>query len=143
MPKAPPVGATSPCKAGAKACLPGGSVACVGSVGPSAASDSCGVDANCDGVLTNQPVFDTDVHNCGACGKDCFTGAVHSSWSCANKTCVFSGCQTGFYDLDGDEKCEYACTFVSAQEACNGADDNCNGQIDEGVVAPAPRRSAA
>ena len=138
VPKAPPVGATSPCKAGAKACLPGGSVACVGSVGPSAAGDSCGVDANCDGVLTNQPFLDTDVHNCGACGHDCFTGAVHSSWSCANTTCTFSGCQTGFYDLDGDEKCEYACTFVSAQEACNGTDDNCNGQIDEGVVAPAP-----
>jgi hypothetical protein len=38
----------------------------------------------------------------------------------------------------GDNKCGYACTFVSAQEACNGNDDDCDGQIDEGVVAPSP-----
>src|SRR5262249_53646689 len=31
-----------------------------------------------------------------------------------------------------------ACTFVSAQESCNGKDDNCNGQIDENLVVPSP-----
>jgi Putative metal-binding motif len=138
VPSAPPTGATSPCKAGSKACL-GGTVQCVGSVLPAAgASDTCGVDANCDGQLSNQPDFQNDVRHCGSCTNDCLAGAVHANWSCAAGTCQFQGCQTGYVDVDGDKKCEYPCTFVSAQESCNGLDDNCNGQTDEGVIAPSP-----
>ncbi len=132
---APPMGATSPCKAGTKLCA-GGSVICFGSVGPSGPTDTCAVDANCDGVLNNQPDFVNDVANCGSCANDCYTGSVHSAWACVNGTCQFQGCQLGFYDLDNNGTCEYACTFVQAQETCNGIDDNCNGTIDEGVVAP-------
>jgi hypothetical protein len=136
----PPVvqGGTSPCMAGTKACQ-GGTIQCVGSKGPTGAVDTCGVDANCDGTLTSQPNLMTDVHNCGACGNDCLTGAVHANWSCVSGTCTFNSCQTGYYDLTipADKKCEYACTFVSAQEACNGVDDNCNGKVDDAVIAPA------
>jgi hypothetical protein len=144
VPKPPPAGATSPCKAGAKACQ-GGTVVCAGSVGPSGPSDTCGVDANCDGALTNQPNLQTDVNNCGMCGNDCLAGAVHANWACVSGACKFQGCQTGYYDnggpgdaVAGDNKCGYPCTFISANEACNGADDNCNGQIDESVAAPSP-----
>jgi hypothetical protein len=135
----PPAGAVSACSAGAKACQ-GGSIVCSGAVGPSSASDGCNIDANCDGLLTNQPATATDVHNCGACGNDCLAGAVHSDWSCVAGACAFQGCQAGYYDLTApaDNTCEYACVFVSATESCNGVDDNCNGQIDEGVIAPSP-----
>jgi hypothetical protein len=143
VPHAPPAGATSPCKAGAKACQ-SGSITCVGAVGPTSASDTCGVDANCDGVLGNQPNLQTDVHNCGACGNDCLAGAVHATYACVVGACKFQGCQAGYHDngaspdgVAGDEKCGYPCTFASAQEACNGVDDNCDGQIDEGALAPA------
>jgi hypothetical protein len=137
VPPPPPAGATSPCTAGAKACV-GGGVVCLGSTGPTGPNDSCGVDANCDGALTNQPNLQTDVNNCGACGNNCYGGAVHSIWSCAAGMCQFQGCENGYYDLNGDLTCEYACTYVSAQEACNGADDDCDGQVDEGVIAPSP-----
>jgi hypothetical protein len=137
VPIPPPAGATSPCMAGTKACT-AGVVQCVGSVGPTGPSDTCGVDANCDGQLTNQPNLQTDVNNCGACGNNCYAGAVHSIWACVAGTCQFQSCQQGYYDLDGDKKCEYACTFVSATEACNGQDDNCNGQVDENVTKPSP-----
>ena len=143
VPTAPPVGATSPCKAGTKACT-GGVIACVGSTGPTGPVDACGVDSNCDGILGSQPNKMTDVNNCGTCGNSCLTGAVHSSWACVAGACQFQSCQNGYYDngaapdvTAGDQKCGYACTFVSAQEACNAVDDNCNGSIDEGVVAPA------
>jgi Putative metal-binding motif len=146
VPKPPPMGAMSPCVAGTKACV-GGTVVCQGSVGPSSPNDTCGVDANCDGLLTNQPDTTSDVHNCGSCGNDCLTNAVHANWSCVASVCTFQGCQTGYYDngaapdaMAGDNKCGYPCTFVSAQEACNNADDNCNGQIDEGVIAPSPKQ---
>ncbi len=145
VPIPPPAGATSPCMAGTLACV-GGVAVCQGSVKPAiGATDTCGVDANCDGTLTNQPNTTSDVNNCGMCGNSCLTGAVHANWACVNSVCVFQGCQAGYYDnggpgdtVAGDNKCGYACTFVSQQEACNGADDNCNGTVDEGVVAPSP-----
>ena len=91
--------------------------------------------ALCNGTCTQ---ISSDPNNCGSCGNSCLVGAVHANWSCKANTCVFGGCQPGYYDLDGDKQCEYACTFVSAAEACNGVDDNCNGLIDESVSTPSP-----
>jgi hypothetical protein len=147
VPTPPPTGATSPCKQGTTMCA-GGTVQCVGSVGPTSTTDTCGVDANCDGQLTNQPAL-SDIHNCGACGNDCLAGSVHANWACVqvngNFQCQFQGCQPGFYDnggpgdaMAGDNKCGYACTFASAQETCNGKDDNCDGQIDEPAALVVP-----
>ncbi len=137
VPLAPPAGATSPCQAGQKACQ-GGQVVCLGSVGPTSQNDSCGDDSNCDGVLTGQPDFMSNVSFCGDCATNCQTGALHTIVACVNGVCQNQGCEPGYYDLDGNGSCEYACTFVSAQEACNGVDDDCDGQIDEGVVTPLP-----
>jgi len=138
VPIPPPAGATSPCMAGTKSCSAAGIIVCNGSVGPSGPNDTCGVDANCDGLLTNQPNLQTDVNNCGSCGNNCYAGALHAIWGCVAGACQFQGCQQGYYDLNGDLKCEYACTFISATEVCNGVDDNCNGQIDENVTKPSP-----
>lgn len=139
VPLAPPVGATSPCKAGTKACI-GGTLVCQGSVtAQPGATDGCGDDTNCDGQLTNQPNLQSDVSNCGMCNNDCYFGAEHALWSCQAGACVFGGCESGYYDLNNDQKCETACQFNSAQEQCNGFDDNCNGQVDENVQnAPSP-----
>jgi hypothetical protein len=134
---APPPGATSPCTGGTKACVDG-VVRCQGGTGPSSPIDGCNVDANCDGTLTNQPDTQTDVANCGACGNDCLAGAVHANRACVSGACQFTGCEAGWYDLDGNQTCEYPCTFQAAQESCNGIDDNCNGVVDEAVVAPSP-----
>ncbi|MFO0662268.1 MAG: MopE-related protein, partial [Polyangiaceae bacterium] len=143
VPIPPPVGATSPCQAGTKACV-GGVVKCQGSVLATSVTDGCGVDSNCDGQLTGQPDTTSDVHNCGGCGIDCYAGSSHSNWTCNNNVCQFTGCQAGFYDngggsdTAGDQSCDYQCSYVSATEACNGADDNCNGQIDENITPLSP-----
>jgi hypothetical protein len=139
VPIPPPMGATSPCKAGTFVCTSGVQT-CSGSIGPTSTVDACGVDSNCDGALTGQPNFQTDVQNCGGCGNNCYnsTMTMHEVWGCAGGMCVFQGCQNGYYDLDGNNTCEYACSFLSATEACNGVDDNCNGQTDEMVTAPTP-----
>lgn len=133
-PAAPP-GATSACTAGQKACV-GGVVRCEGASGPAAGGDGCLLDADCDGALTNQPNTQTDVRHCGGCGHDCTSGAVHARWACAAGSCQFVGCDAGYVDLDANQTCETACQFRSAQEACNGIDDDCDGQVDEDVVAP-------
>jgi hypothetical protein len=133
VPPMPPAGVPQPCKAGTKSCV-GGTIVCSGSVKAQSAVDKCGEDTNCDGQLTNQPNLQTNVSNCGSCGNNCNANAQHSLWSCQSGACVFQGCETGYYDLDGDNQCEYACLFISSTEACNNVDDNCNGQIDENVA---------
>ncbi|MBI5548628.1 MAG: hypothetical protein HY901_32505 [Deltaproteobacteria bacterium] len=130
VPPPAPAGSTSPCQAGALACQ-GGHVVCQGAVGPTSSVDGCGIDANCDGLLTQQPNLGSDVNNCGSCGNSCYASSFHANWSCVSRACVFAGCQAGYWDLDGDQSCEYACTYRSAAEACNGLDDDCDGQIDE------------
>jgi len=79
-----------------------------------------------------------DAAHCGTCGNDCNAGAVNATFTCQTGSCAFAGCNPGFWDLDGNQTCEYACTFVSPQETCNGADDDCDGLIDEGVILPTP-----
>jgi hypothetical protein len=138
VPPPPPAGATSPCRAGTLACQ-GGVRTCVGSVKATTTQDSCGVDANCDGALAGQPNTSTDVRNCGQCGRNCNTLGAHGVWSCVAGNCQRVGCEPGFINCDGvANDCERACTFASAAEQCNGADDNCNCQVDEGLAAPSP-----
>ncbi len=146
VPPTPPGNATTPCAAGQKKCQ-GGTVVCLGSTPGSTLPlpgvvDTCNVNANCDGQLTNQPNLLTDVYNCGACGNDCYSGTLNELWTCDTGMCKFTGCTPGFYDLDSNHKdCEYQCTFVSLQESCNGKDDNCDGKIDENVDATAPNKA--
>ncbi|MBU1220225.1 hypothetical protein KKF34_10135 [Myxococcota bacterium] len=137
---AAPVGATSPCQAGTLTCT-GGVLQCLGSVGPTSTVDSCGVDANCDGVLNNQPDLLSNIANCGSCGNDCRTGTLNENVSCVNGICINSGCKTGYYNIDGLPGCEYPC-FYNGTEQCNGIDDDCDGQIDEVVDLTIPSPTA-
>jgi len=142
VPPDPPAGWTTPCKAGQLACV-GGAKVCEGSVKKSANQDVCGEDRNCDGLKSPDFNTQTDVHNCGACGSDCFlTQGGHVNWTCVAGHCTAPStnkCQPGYIDCDADPNtCERPCTFQSNQELCNGVDDNCNCQVDENVTAPSP-----
>jgi hypothetical protein len=82
---------------------------------------------NCDGAcldLMNDPM------HCGDCDRICPT-AVGADPVCNAGVCGLE-CRENRWDIDGDPGCEYECVFVSADEACNGDDDNCNGAADEG-----------
>jgi hypothetical protein len=138
VPPPPPAGATTPCRQGNLVCQ-GGVRTCVGSVRATATQDSCNVDSNCDGVLTGQPNTQTDVQNCGVCGRNCNTLGAHGIWTCSAGQCQRVGCEPGFIHCDSNPNdCERGCTFTSSTEQCNGADDNCNCQVDESLTAPSP-----
>ncbi len=79
-----------------------------------------------------------DVANCGTCGHDCTEGDLHALWTCNDGSCRFDGCESGWWDPDGDSVCDYACTFTSPDESCNGLDDDCDGLVDEDLSAPSP-----
>jgi hypothetical protein len=97
-----------------------------------------GVDDNCDGRIDEGFDLQTSSRNCGACGNECVLPRAIPV--CQMGTCriAMNGCDTNFYDLDGDPMngCEYACTPVPGamnDSTCDRRDDDCDGQIDEDV----------
>ena len=88
-------------------------------------------------------------NNCGACGNEC--KFPHAFGQCVGgfdggvPTCKENGCQPGYVDLDGDPTngCEYVCTPTTPPtEICDGKDNNCDGQVDEGFTTDLVRRGA-
>jgi hypothetical protein len=125
---------TGACMAGTLMCS-GGALTCAGAVGPTL--ETCNmIDDDCNGVVDDGFNLTSDIRNCGMCGRSCsFANAVAQ---CSMGTCAIAACLPGFVNLDGNAAngCEYSCTFTSSVETCNGADDNCNGMVDEGLTPP-------
>ncbi|MFH2006022.1 MAG: MopE-related protein [bacterium] len=106
--------------------------------------ERCGdsVDNDCDGLVDEGFDFTTDPANCGACGNNCGTNIPFgtSVAGCVGGACQYQ-CEPNHYDLNGDlaagqagNGCEYSCTQTNGGvEACDDVDNNCDGQVDEGV----------
>jgi hypothetical protein len=74
-----------------------------------------------------------DVDNCGVCGNHCLITGAESA--CVKGKCVLDHCLDERFDLNGnpEDGCELACDGDPMDdEVCNGEDDNCDGQRDEG-----------
>jgi hypothetical protein len=99
---------------------------------PTGAEICDGRDNNCDGRIDEGFDLQTDRSHCGACNHVC--RFEHASASCVAGACRIGTCDPGFVDLDGNPAngCEYACE-PTGPEVCDGRDNNCDGQIDEGV----------
>jgi len=107
----------------------------------SADIDTCnGVDDNCSGEVDEGFSTQADPRHCGAACTPCGEGFPHARYACgAGGTCAFAGCQPGYWDINGEGSCSYGpCIFTSTSEVCNGLDDNCDGQVDEGLTLPSP-----
>ena len=89
-------------------------------------------DDDCDTNVDEDFDLETNEQNCGECGNDCaLTGA---RVECVASACQFNGCFDGFFDIDTDPTngCEYRCFRSNGGvEACDGLDNDCNGEIDE------------
>ena len=95
-------------------------------------AETCdGFDNNCDGRIDEAFDLSVDPQHCGACNRRC--EAPHANDICVDGECGFDTCDEGFIDLDGDigNGCEYSCVVEEAEE-CNGRDDDCDGEVDEG-----------
>jgi hypothetical protein len=101
-----------------------------------------GLDNDCNGVVDDVPASQlvSDPNNCGKCGTVCNFQSLHEFGSCTMSACVATGCMAGFVDIDGNPAngCEYPCTpSVPSTEVCDGRDNDCDGQIDNGLTPPA------
>jgi hypothetical protein len=97
-----------------------------------------GVDDNCDGRVDEGFDTQSNPRHCGMCGRECVLPRAIPV--CQMGTCriAMNGCDTNFYDLDGDPAngCEYACTPVPGamnDNTCDRRDDDCDGTVDEDV----------
>jgi len=83
----------------------------------------------CDGACVDA---NSDIYNCGGCGVTCSAGD-NADPVCDGGICTVL-CHAGWSDMDGDGSCETDCVPTSDVEICNGVDDNCDGETDEGFA---------
>jgi hypothetical protein len=89
--------------------------------------------------------FSSDNNNCGACGHVCGQGTTCQAGVCSGGACTpGDSCTAGFgICAEGTRTCDssgaWTCSPINTPqpETCNGLDDNCDGQIDEGALCPA------
>jgi hypothetical protein len=89
-----------------------------------------GLDDDCDGVADDGFDLQNDPANCGRCGGSC--SYVHAFPACRAGQCALGSCFEGYADADGrsDNGCE--CLYTNNRvEICDGADNDCDGSIDE------------
>jgi hypothetical protein len=121
------------CAPGTLLCV-GGSLVCRG--GQSPRLEECNrLDDDCDGLVDETFDFDVDLDHCGDCGVPC---AYDNAFAICNAgLCELFGCESGWHDrnVDDGDGCEVFCQ-INGSEVCNGRDDDCDGQTDEGLAVP-------
>jgi len=87
------------------------------------------LDNDCDGQVDEDFLLDRDPDHCGQCGKRCSGG--HATMACEDARCVVTACVDGYADADANPANGCEC-LPTGGEACDGLDNDCNGQVDEG-----------
>lgn len=94
------------------------------------------MDNDCDGMMDEGFNLQQDPNNCGGCGTRC--ELIGAAGTCSTGMCSYS-CLPDNHDLNmdlttiGSNGCEYFCGATNnGVELCDFADNDCNGDIDEG-----------
>jgi hypothetical protein len=95
-----------------------------------------GQDDDCDKQVDEGFDLKTDANNCGRCGLQCDAFFPNANGVCTNGACTRGACDAGYVDLDASAANGCECKIAGA-EVCNGVDDDCDGQVDEGVTVAA------
>ena len=92
-------------------------------------------DDDCDGNVDENFDTDSDILHCGGCNEAC-PRPPHTEIACESGACSIVSCQENWEDLNEDlgedttDGCE--CNVIGLEE-CNYVDDDCDGEVDEGI----------
>jgi hypothetical protein len=126
------------CRAGVQRCIAGAWAGCSGNIDPGTLTETCnGLDDDCDGMvdetlLATNCYLDSDSDGYGS-------GAAITTL-CADPARTDVGrCPSGYTSVGGTPStsdCNDANGTLrpGGTESCNGADDDCDGMVDEGVT---------
>jgi DNA-binding beta-propeller fold protein YncE len=108
---------TQPCKPGTQVCVNGQWGSCLGEAGPT--SELCnGKDDDCDGKIDNIISPPKCANQKGVCGNSRKTCDGANGWT---------ACTPSSYGSD----------YEATEKTCDGKDNDCDGQVDNGLTAPA------
>lgn len=122
---------SGPCTSqGRSVCAPDGTVTC-DAPEPAPIDELCDAkDNDCDGNIDEGIDLAVDPRNCGQCGRAC--AFDNANVGCDEAVCILTSCTDGFGDANGiiADGCECQ---VTGAETCDNNDNDCDGQVDEGL----------
>ena len=86
-----------------------------------------GIDNDCDGLTDEGFNLQTSAEHCGGCNMAC--DLQHAEERCVNGSCAVDACDAGFADANG--QVGDGCECAIQGEVCDGADNDCDGAVDE------------
>jgi alpha-tubulin suppressor-like RCC1 family protein len=122
------------CRAGSQLCIAGAWGTCTGNIDPASVAETCnGLDDDCDGTTDESLLAATCYVDADSDGYG--TGTAITTLCADSSRSAFGSCPSGYSNVAGDCNDSNSSRSPARTETCNGVDDDCDGSVDESLIA--------